>query len=142
MEDIIDSDKPHGKVYTEKLMRGATFFGGPVVATYLLAENFKVLGEPDKVSKTWIIGIVSTILIFGFSILLELKNVNIPGPVIPVIYTLITIGLYKQQQEVKVNTHIQLGGEKYGVGNIILVTVLGFIFTMGIIFAIFFVNWS
>lgn len=142
MEDIIDDNKPTGKVYTEKLIRGATFFGGPIVASYLLAENFKVLGEPDKVSKTWLIGIISTVVVFGFAFLLEFNNVNIPGPVIPIIYTLITIGIYKQQQELKVNTHLQLGGEKYGVGNIVLVTILGLIFTIGILLLIFVIDWS
>jgi hypothetical protein len=56
---------PAQKIYSEKNIWRATFLGGPLVAGYLLAENFKAFNEPEKVRKTWIIAVLATIIIFS-----------------------------------------------------------------------------
>src|SRR4051812_27203146 len=58
------------KVYKESAILIATLFGGPLVAGYLMAENFKQLGEPHKVKKTWLWTIVCliAILIHAFAV--------------------------------------------------------------------------
>jgi hypothetical protein len=53
------------KIYTDRLIWAGTFLGGPLVAGYLIAENFKVFNEPNKVKLTWIYAIIATIVIFG-----------------------------------------------------------------------------
>lgn len=42
---------PTGKIYKDKTIYIATFLGRPLVAGYLIANNFKVFNEPTKVKK-------------------------------------------------------------------------------------------
>ncbi|MFD3000387.1 hypothetical protein ACFS7Z_08460 [Pontibacter toksunensis] len=55
------------KVYTTNSIWYATFLGGPLTAGYLIAENFKTLGQRNKVLATWVITILATIIIFKLS---------------------------------------------------------------------------
>jgi hypothetical protein len=49
---------PEFKLYKENAIVGATFLGGPLVAGYLAAENFKQLEQPAKARTAWIIAIL------------------------------------------------------------------------------------
>ena len=49
-------------IYKHGHIQVATFFGGPLAATYAIADNFKKLGHPEKIRKTWIWGIFGFIL--------------------------------------------------------------------------------
>jgi hypothetical protein len=40
MEDLLDT-VPQKKLYKDIAVRAGTFMGGPIVAGYLIAENFK-----------------------------------------------------------------------------------------------------
>ena len=53
------------KIYSNRLIELGTLLGGPLVAGYLIAENFKTLNEPEKVKITWIFSILATVIIFG-----------------------------------------------------------------------------
>jgi len=44
---------PSGKVYRDKTIYVGTFLGGPLVAGYLIAQNFKTFNEQDNIKKTW-----------------------------------------------------------------------------------------
>lgn len=53
------------KIYSSKAISGATFLGGPLAAGYLISENFKGLNRHDEGRKSLIIGIITTIILFG-----------------------------------------------------------------------------
>lgn len=55
------------KVYTTNSIWYATFLGGPLTAGYLIAENFKTLGQRDKVVATWVVTILATFIMFKLS---------------------------------------------------------------------------
>lgn len=50
-EDSVFQEIPTEKIYTEKQIRLGTFFCGPLVAGYCLAENFKAFGDKEKAKK-------------------------------------------------------------------------------------------
>ena len=120
-----------GKVYKRTVIRIATFLGGTLVATYLMAENFKTFGEPDKARKTWIYGIIATILLFIILAIPQLEK--LPSPVLPLIYTAMTSYWVLQFQEKKINAHIQAGGEVFNWKRVALVTFIGLILMLGVI---------
>jgi riboflavin synthase alpha subunit len=64
-EKSVFEEVPTEKIYTEKAIRVGTFLGGPLVAGYFMAENFKVFGDSEKAKKTWIITILATLSIFA-----------------------------------------------------------------------------
>jgi hypothetical protein len=95
-EDLLTAP-PEFKLYKENAIFGATFLGGPLVAGYLAAENFKQLGQPGKARTAWIIAILSTIAIFGGLFLIPGAN-KIPNYIIPLAYTFITRSLIRTYQ--------------------------------------------
>lgn len=114
------------KIYKEKALGVGTFFGGPLVSGYLLAENFKALGQFEKVKPTWIITILATIIIFGGAFLIP-ENVNIPKQIIPITYTIIALGLFKKYQAEGINTRLKEGGIIYSWWRVFGVSIVGLI---------------
>lgn len=140
-EKSVFEEIPTEKIYTEKAIRVGTFLGGPLVAGYLMAENFKVFGDFEQVKKTWIISILATIFIFGLIFLIpEDINVKIPNMVFPFLYMGIAAYLTKQYQEKQINAHIENGGEHFNWGRTILISVIGISVLLGAVFSISFMT--
>jgi hypothetical protein len=76
------------KLYSSKAISGATFLGGPLAAGYLIGENFKSINKPTEGRNSLLVGIISTILLFG-GIFMIPENIidKIPQQIIPLIYT-------------------------------------------------------
>ena len=51
------------KIFTNKAISIATFFGGPLAAGLLISKNFKVFGNENAARNSIFIGIISTILL-------------------------------------------------------------------------------
>ena len=101
----IDSVK---KIYKDRTIWAGTFLGGPLAAGYLIAENFKILNESEKVKNTWFISILCTIIIFGGVLLIP--NIDkIPRQLIPLIYTAIAYYIVKYYQGAKIEEFLKTG---------------------------------
>lgn len=141
MTEVIDLDKPEGKVFTEKSLRIGTFLGGPLVAGYMIATNFKQLGINDKIKITWIITIGFTIAIFSLIFSLP-PDIKLPRPVIPVLYTLVALEIFKKQQGIQVAKFLEDGGQKYPLYSILIIIIMGLVFTLIPIILIFIYDWN
>ncbi|WP_051435795.1 hypothetical protein [Tenacibaculum sp. 47A_GOM-205m] len=87
------------KLYSSKAISGATFLGGPLAAGYMISENFKALDQPDEGRKSLIIGVITTIVLFGGIFMLPEKMIDkIPRQIIPLIYTGIIWGIVEWKQ--------------------------------------------
>jgi hypothetical protein len=139
IEKSVFEEVPTEKIYSEKEINLATFMGGPLVAGYLMAENFKVFGDFNKVKKTWIIAVLSTILVFGLIFLIP-ESIHIPNVLFPLIYVGITSYFIKKYQEQKINEHLKNGGEQYNWWRTIAISIIGCIATVGVILSISFFN--
>jgi hypothetical protein len=62
------------KIYTIGWIIFSTCIGGPLAGCYLISENFKNFGNKDLARKILIIGIISTILLFGRSIVKHIEK--------------------------------------------------------------------
>lgn len=134
-DQILDKPFPNDRIYRAKAIYVGTFLGGPLVAGYLMAENYKVFEETEKVRTTWIYSVIATILIFG-GIFLIPETVNIPNQIIPLVYTVIAYSLVKQYQGQKIEAHINAGGLVYSWWRTIGVGLAGLIITLLPIFCI------
>ncbi|TCK68779.1 hypothetical protein DFQ05_0289 [Winogradskyella wandonensis] len=94
------------KLYSTKSITGATFLGGPLVAGYLISENFKAFNETNKAKTSLITGIVATIFLFT-AILIIPEDImsKIPNSVIPLFYTGIIWFFVEWTQGDRLNTH-------------------------------------
>jgi peptidoglycan/LPS O-acetylase OafA/YrhL len=135
MEQIEDIKTPMRKVYRNNAIWVAAFFGGPLAAGYIMAENFKAFNEPQKAKITWIITVVATILIFACVIAIP-DDVKFPNHLIPLIYTVIAYALMQSLQGKSIKNYISSGGHFFGWGRTICVGLISLAITL-VVIAIF-----
>jgi hypothetical protein len=128
-EATFDNPIPIKKIFKSRAIEVATALGGPLVGGYLIAENFKVLNEPEKVRKTWIWTIVATVVIFG-GLFLVPEIDKIPNHFIPLINGGIAILVVRQFQRDKIEAFIQAGGKFFSWGRTILISLIGTVVTV------------
>lgn len=116
------------KIYSDKLISTATFLGGPLVAGYLIAQNYKTFNEPSNIRNTWILAISGTILIFGCLFLPFVEK--LPNQLIPFIYTAIIALAVKYLQKKKIEAYISEGGTFHSWGRTIAISLIGVIVTI------------
>lgn len=131
---ILDNAKPTEKVYNEKGIILGALLGGPIAAGYFLIENYKSLDKQALVNKAWGITIGSTVLYFllGY-VIQEMFNIS----AVPVTVACVMGGrqIFKQEQAIDVETHIQQGGEVYSnwrAAGISLLFFIGMLIPIGI----------
>jgi len=130
-ENLFES-VPVNKLYKESAVRIATFLGGPLVAGYLIAENYKSLGQPAKAKTTWIYTIVLTIVIFG-AIMFIPEVAKVPNYIIPIIFAGIASLLVQRLQGTDIKLHTEKGGQFYTIWRALLASLIGFVVTFGIL---------
>jgi hypothetical protein len=128
-EDILVAP-PDYKLYKERPIYFATFLGGPLVAGYLIAENYRKLGESSKVWKTWLFTGLATILIFGYVFFIQ--SATSPSYLVPIFYSLITAYLVKWLQGDRIKLHQKNLGEFYTIWRAALVALIGAVVTVAI----------
>jgi len=117
------------KIYKDQAIRVATFLGGPLVAGYLIAENYKAFNELEKVKMTWVYTVVATVIIFGGVFFIP-DSVNIPKIIIPLIYSWVTFYIVQSFQGAQMKTHMEQGGETFSWGRTLLIGLIGAVVTL------------
>ncbi len=121
MTDLLTEQIQKNKIYKDKAIWVGTFLGGPLVAGYYIAENFKAFNDSKKAIK-------------------------IPNATIPIIYTVIAYSLTQHFQGKKITTHLDLGGEFFGWWRTIAVALIGAVITFvplaGLILLIYGINYN
>lgn len=137
----IDDQDIKPKLYSQKAFGIATFLGGPLAAGVLARQNFKTLGNDDYAKLSLIVGVVSTILIFG-GLFMVPENIidKIPNAIIPAIYTAIIYFIIEKLQGKELAEHKDNKGVFYsmwkaaGVGAICLAILsaglVGYVYSM------------
>ncbi len=125
-KEASEAIKSAKRIYINRAIWIATSIGGPLVAGYLISENFKVFNETRKAKITWIIVIIGTILLLG-GINLIPDNIidSIPKAFIPLIYTAIAYVSVQHFQEKNIAAFIALGGKSFSWGRTIMVSLIG-----------------
>ncbi len=122
------------KLYSERALLIATFFGGPVVAGYMMGQNYKALDEENVATRSFIIGILSSVLMYAALFLFpEQITESIPGALIPGIYTFIIVLIFQKYQKAAVVRHKENGGKFHsgwkaaGIGSLFMIVQLAII---------------
>lgn len=125
------------KVFTNKAISIATFFGGPIAAGILISKNFKVFGNENAARNSIFIGFLSTVVLFlGIFMIPEHIIDKIPQAIIPAIYTAIIAGLVEKFQGQKIKEFLAENGQKAsnwraaGYGLLGLATIAVFLIVM------------
>ena len=134
MEEHIFPDAPTSKVYTENAIRVATFLGGPLIAGYLIADNYKQLGEERHVQTTWLVTVLATLAIFVAAWFLPK---DFPPYIIPIAYSVGTYYLVQNLQGKKIKEHLTSGGQTWSMGRAVAVGLTGLVILLAIVFGAF-----
>ncbi|MBB4801979.1 hypothetical protein HNP37_002040 [Flavobacterium nitrogenifigens] len=132
-EKSVFEEIPTEKIYSKTAVSAGTFFGGPFVAGYCIAENFKAFNDFEKARNTYIITVVSTILItiIAFNI-----PENFPSVVFPAVYAFITSFIIQTYQEKDIEKHVNNGGEFFNGWRVFLISIISVVILLAIIYAI------
>jgi hypothetical protein len=134
MEENLILPLPDYKLYKDRAIYVGTILGGPLVAGYLAAENFKHIGQPDKVKNAWFVAIIATVVIFG--VVFYIPGVQkLPNYIIPLIYTGIAQYLVQRFQGNAIKEHIAQGGQIYSVWRAVWIGLIGLLILLALIFA-------
>ncbi len=126
---------PEYRIYKPNMMWVGSFFGGPLAAGYIIAENFRAFGQPKRARTTWIFTILATILVFGGIFLIPEEVLDkIPNILIPLVYTGIGALLMKHYQDFNIGVHFASGGRAFSWWRTVAVGLIGLVVTMGLIF--------
>lgn len=123
------------KIYTIKAIRVATFLGGPLVAGYLISENYRAFNEDKKSKMALVYGAIATILLFA-AILMIPNPTKVPTYIIPVAYSWLTYLLVQKFLGEQMQAHYAEGGESYTIWRGVLVAVIGAVLTFGSLFVL------
>lgn len=134
MEDLLPIPAEF-KLYKDRAISVGTFLGGPLTGGYLMAENFKRLGENERAKATWIISIVATIVIFGGLFIIPGIE-KVPNYIIPIVYTSVAGYLAKRFQGASIREHIETGGEVYSIWRVLFISLIGVAIMVMSLFAI------
>ena len=134
MEEHIFPDTPTSKLYTENAIRVATFLGGPLIAGYLIADNYRQLGEERHIQTTWLITILATVAIF---IIAWFLPTNFPPYIIPIAYSAGTYYLVQNLQGKKIKAHLTAGGQTWSIGRAVAIGLIGLVILLAIVFGAF-----
>ncbi|GLB50105.1 coiled-coil domain-containing protein [Neptunitalea lumnitzerae] len=129
------------KLYSQKSIALATFLGGPLAAGYLISKNYSNIEEPTHSKNALIIGILSTLILFG--ILLQLDDAvidKIPSAIIPAMYTIIIYFVVEKYQGTILTLHKENGNEFYSQGKAALIGIISLLTIVTVIFGYFFLS--
>jgi hypothetical protein len=136
-EDIITLP-PDYKLYNSRAVWIGTFLGGPLVAGYFAAENFKLLGQRSSARIAWIIAIIGTLLTFA-AVSLVPAIASLPKYILPLAYTSLAQFLIQKFQGASLKKHIAEGGQLYSAWRAALIGLIGLVVLFAIFYAILFV---
>lgn len=123
-EENIISSSPKFKLYNVSAITIGTFLGGPLVAGYLTAENFKNLGQARSAKITWMISIAFTVVMLG-ALLLIPEIEKIPKYLIPIFYISVTQTVVQKLQNKAIEAHMDAGGAMYSAWRAAAIGLLG-----------------
>jgi hypothetical protein len=126
--------KPKGYIFKDNFMLAITMLGGPITAGYIIACNFKVLGDTENEKRTWVYTGVLCVAIMVALYLLRNQE-KFPPFLIPIIYSAIANSYMRATQHQKIEDFIKAGGQTQPIGHIIVAIIGGIIAFVGVVFA-------
>ena len=101
------------RLFTEKATAVASGIGGPLAGAYLIARNFRSLGNERAAKITMIVGGIFTVALFTMPAVLPSSVLEkVPEHLVPAAYGLIGYVVVKKLQQEDIEAHLKAGGKK------------------------------
>jgi hypothetical protein len=112
------------KIYTLRSIQVATFLGGPIIAGYLISENYRAFNEDKKSKIAIMLGVLATIVLFGVVFMLP-DTKKVPTYIIPLAYSWGAYILVQQLMGAQMKAHFAAGGGVYTIWRALLAALIG-----------------
>jgi hypothetical protein len=132
MEENVLTPIPEFKMYSIRSVYIGTFIGGPLIAGYLAAQNFKQMQQPDLVKRSWGIAIAATVLLIA-GLLLIPGIQKIPTYIIPLVYTFLARYFVERYQGGAIKLHIERNGLLYSAWRSVWIGLIGSVILIGLL---------
>jgi len=140
IEELYEQQIALKKIYKAQAIRVATFLGGPIVGGYLIAENFKAMGQERQSKVTWIATALFTVVILA--IILFVPGVEKMRMLLPLLYSFVAYYLVNYLQDDNIKNHLSEGGEEFGWGRVIIISLIGAACTAALFVGVIFLAYS
>ena len=127
-----DSAPPTTELYSPRQIFLASYIGGPIGASFLMAQNMTALANKPKAQQFLLGGFVGTILVIGLVAILPLKK---PGPLVPLIYSAAIFQYAKHLFDKPLEQHLAAGGLKGSWWAVIAASLIGLVIVSAMIVA-------
>lgn len=129
------------KLYSNKAISIATYFGGPIAAGFLIKKNYNAFEQKENGKKAFFISIIATLLIFTLIYLIPDQILDkIPNALIPIIYTGLIYLIVEKIQGQRIKEHKEMGGKFHSAWKATGIGAIFMIFIMFLIFGIAFIS--
>ena len=109
-EKKIISKKAEIKLFSQKSISAATYFGGPLAAGYMIGQNYKSLNNQRASVQSFIIGALSSFVLMA--VILSIPDhimAEVPNVAIPLLYSGIAWGIVEWKQGDVLTKHEEEG---------------------------------
>lgn len=127
-ENLYTEQVDSAALYNSTSVLVATFIGGPLAGGYLISENFRYLGEPEKAKQTWIYAILCLSVLLAISGFLQ--GSRIPWYVLPLGYTVLAYLPLKWMQSARIKSHKDQGGHIHKSDRVFVICFVGAVATI------------
>ena len=138
MEENILEVVPDFKLHKKQTIAVCTFLTGPLVAGYLVAENFNQLKERRKAINTWIFTICYTLILILSMVFIPFFE-DIPGFIFSILNVFIVSYFVQRFQLTSINLHQEKGGQFFSVWRAVLASFVSLVIMVALILAILFI---
>ena len=130
MENILDLQMPSYPIYKDKHAWYGNFIGGPLVAGYMISQNFKVFNEAHKARLTY--AAVGLAIILQMMVAYFLPENNYIQIVITMFYSFVGQAVITHLQRDQIAQHLGSGGNTFKIGRVLIISVMGLVFMISI----------
>jgi hypothetical protein len=124
------------KVHKITAIQIATFLGGPLVAGYLIAENYKQIGQPEKVKKAWLwCGIAFALML----VLAYIVPESVPRLAFAAFNTIVVTIILRWIQADQIKAHIEAGGGLYSTRRAVFTSFIVCAIMFAVVLACYFI---
>ena len=132
---VINAQALTEKIYSEKAVSVGTFLGGPLVAGYMMAKNYRAFHESGNGRKCWLYAALATSMFFGALLFIPGLE-KLPRLTWPLVETALASFLVHRLQDKKIESHLSAGGQTYCWGRTIAVALIGCAVTVIFLFIV------
>jgi hypothetical protein len=122
------------KLYNERSVLIGTFIGGPLVAGYLIAQNFKALEQPGNANRTWLLTVLVFVFLFASAFIPGLADV--PAIVYSAVFCILAHSATRKFQGGQIASHQTNGGRLYSTSRAALIGIISLLIMLALIFGL------